>query len=337
MSLPSVADFLRQNKLDFARRASEKYFDRHPDYKLWKSGIEHTLEDTAYTLDFLASSIELQTADAFIGYIRWLRTVLDTRHLDVGMILESLADIREVLKDFPEALSAATPYLDAAVSGLGRESASDVDMDRSSSAYLQAVLRADRRAAMTVVDECLRTNEPASVYAEVIAAAMHEIGRLWQSNRISVAREHTATATTQYVLAQVYSQHNPSSTKRGKAVVSGMQGEFHQLGAHMAADVLDFDGWDVRFLGTNMPHDGILAAIDEHEAAVVGLSATMLTSSSKLAALINDIKRKMPRARILVGGSLVVNHYIDAASMGADGSALSLLQGRETMRSWSAC
>lgn len=330
----SVSNFLRQNKQDLARRASEKYFDRHPEYKIWKSGIEHTLEDTAYTLDFLASSIEVKAIDAFTGYIRWLRTVLETRGLDMTMILESLADIGEVLQDFPEASAAAAPYLDAARTGLVRERGVESNLNDNQGAFLQAVLSADRRAAMAVVDHCLRTSEPAPVYADVIAAAMHEVGKLWQANRITVAREHMATATTQYVLAQVYSRQSHSVRNRGRAVVSGIQGEFHQLGAHMAADILEFDGWDVRFLGTNMPHDGIVAAIEEHEATMVGLSATMLTSTPKLVALIDDIKRRSPSTRVLVGGSLVVNKYIDPASMGADGSAASLLEGRELVRGW---
>ena len=336
MSAVDISDFLRQNKQSLASSAAERYFDRHPDFRAWKSGVEHTLEDKVYTLEFLASSIEVHSIEAFAGYVRWLRTVLDSRGLDSAMISESLADIGEVLKEFPEVFAAAMPYLADARSWLslapGTESGSGLK-DRQS-AYLQAALSANRRAAMTVVEHSLQTSEPALVYADVVAPAMHEVGRLWQTNQITVAREHMATATTQYVLAEVYSQQSPSGPRRGKAVVSGMQGEFHQLGAHMVADVLDFDGWDVRFLGTNMPHDGIVAAIEEHEATVVGLSATMLLSVPKLAALISDIKRRLPSIRILVGGSLVVNRYIDPVSLGADASATSLLEGRELARGW---
>lgn len=327
-------DFLRRNKRDLARRAAERYFDRHPKFRAWKSGVEHTLEDKAYTLEFLASSIEVQSIPAFTGYIRWLQTVLVTRNLDVKMVSESLDDILEILRDTPDISTVAEPYLEAAQSVLAGNLGTEADINDKRSAYLQAVLSADRRAALTVVELALRTSGPASVYVDVIATAMHEVGRLWQSNRISVAREHIATAVTQYVLAQIYSQQSPSDRKRGKAVVSGMQGEFHQLGAHMAADILDFDGWDVRFLGTNMPHDGIVAAVEEHEATVVGLSATMLFSTPKLGALINDIKKRLPSTRVLVGGSLVFNGYIDSIAMGADANATSLQAGRELARSW---
>lgn len=334
MSAIPVPDLLRQNKQVIASRAAEKYYVRHPEFRAWKSGTEHTIEDKLYTLDFLASAIEVQSTQAFTAYIRWLQTVLVTRNLDVKMVAESLTDILEVLKDFPEVFTTAAPYFKDAQNSLTQGPSVDSGMDDKRSVYLQAVLNADRRAALNVVEHSLRSSEPATVYVDVIATAMHGVGKLWQGNKISVAREHMATATTQYVLAQVYSQQSPTEHKRGKAIVSGLQGEFHQLGAHMIADVLDFDGWDVRFLGTNMPHDGIIAAIEEHEATMVGLSATMLFNAPKLGSLIAEIKRRLPSTRVLVGGSLVVNRYIDAAAMGADASAGSLVEGRELARAW---
>jgi hypothetical protein len=35
-------------------------------------------------------------------------------------------------------------------------------------------------------------------------------------------------------------------------------------------------GWTVRFLGTDMPHEGILQAVEEHCADLLGISTTML-------------------------------------------------------------
>lgn len=54
--------------------------------------------------------------------------------------------------------------------------------------------------------------------------------------------------------------------------------ELHHVGANMVADVLEAHGWDVRYLGTNLPHRSILQAIREHQADWVGISATTLLS-----------------------------------------------------------
>jgi len=44
---------------------------------------------------------------------------------------------------------------------------------------------------------------------------MYEIGRHWERNRITVAEEHTATAITQYVLAQLYERLPRPTNGRG--------------------------------------------------------------------------------------------------------------------------
>ena len=67
-----------------------------------------------------------------------------------------------------------------------------------------------------------------------------------------------------------------SETQRGRPVITGVEGEFHQIGANMVADVLESGGWDVRFLVTQLPHAGILDAVEEHDADLLGISVTMV-------------------------------------------------------------
>jgi hypothetical protein len=45
------------------------------------------------------------------------------------------------------------------------------------------------------------------------------------------------------------------------AIVTGVAGELHQIGANMVADVLENAGWNVEFLGTDAPHTGIVDAV----------------------------------------------------------------------------
>src|SRR5580698_3350142 len=63
-----------------------------------------------------------------------------------------------------------------------------------------------------------------------------------------------------------------------RLVITGIEGEFHQSGANMVADVSEARGWNVWFLGTNIPQEGVLQAIEEHKADAVGISTTMLLS-----------------------------------------------------------
>ncbi len=174
----------------------------------------------------------------------------------------------------------------------------------------------------------------AQVYEEVIASAMYEVGRMWQENELSVAREHIATSATAYVMANVYTRCSPAMHGRGNALVSGMPGEMHQLGVQMVSDILDFDGWRTWSLGTDLLRQGILAAIEEHGATVVGLSATLLPSVKELRLLVGEIKEAFPETRVMVGGALVSRKFVDPIAFGADAAVVSLVAARELARGW---
>ena len=157
--------------------------------------------------------------------------------------------------------------------------------------------------------------------------------RRWEANEITVAQEHTATAIAQYVLALLYERLRPEEIRRGKAVITGVEGELHQVGANMVADALEADGWDVRFLGTNMPHEGILKVVQEHEADVVGISATMLFNLPNVRRLVAEVKQGSgEKVRVVVGGGAFRSAPKVYVEMGADGSAPGLREAINLLR-----
>jgi methanogenic corrinoid protein MtbC1 len=141
------------------------------------------------------------------------------------------------------------------------------------------------------------------VLADVLQESMYEVGRLWETNRITVAQEHMATAITQYVIAHLYPLIPPPAAHRGRMVIAGVEGEQHQVGPNMVADALESSGWDVRFLGTNVPSAGVLKAVEEHRADVLGISATMFFNLPNVRRLIEQA-RALPgqRLRFILGG-----------------------------------
>lgn len=169
---------------------------------------------------------------------------------------------------------------------------------------VEALLAGNRRGAEQVVLEALDHGlEPLDLYADVVQPAMYEVGRLWEENEITVAREHAATAIAEYVLGRVFARLPRAETVRGRAVVVGPSGERHQLGPRIVADALEADGWDVRFLGIDVPDEATVATVLEHQADLVCISATLATTIPAVRDLIGKIRLvTADRARILVGG-----------------------------------
>lgn len=171
--------------------------------------------------------------------------------------------------------------------------------------YLQEILAGRRKTALDIIMDAYRGGYPIpGIYMDIFQEALYEIGQLWENNRISVADEHMGTAITQYVMSNLYQHLEMSDERRGRFVMTGVQDELHQVGANMVADILESDGWDTVFLGTNVPEEGVLQSLRQHKADLFGISSTMLFNIPKVIQLVEAVRREFgDSVHIMLGGS----------------------------------
>lgn len=144
----------------------------------------------------------------------------------------------------------------------------------------------------------------AVLYQRVIAPAMHELGRLWEEGVITTADEHLATAVTHRVLAalrppELLEQARPG---RPRALLAAVQGEQHALGLRMAADLLEDGGYEVAYLGADVPTPALLRAVHALSPDLLGLSATIPRSRRQLENAVDAVRADHPQLPLLVGG-----------------------------------
>lgn len=171
--------------------------------------------------------------------------------------------------------------------------------------YLKEILAGRRRTALEMIMNAYHSGYSIpGIYMDVFQEALYEIGRLWETNRITVADEHLGTAITQYVMSNLYQHLEPSEELRGRMVITGVQGELHQVGANMVSDILESEGWAVMFLGTNVPPEGVIHSIRKHGANLFGISSTMFFNIPKVIQLVEAVRREFGEQspRIMLGG-----------------------------------
>ena len=158
--------------------------------------------------------------------------------------------------------------------------------------------------AEQIADEALAIGRNASaVQARVIAPAMRMVGERWEQGAISVADEHLATAISHAVAARLFYHLLLSEPRsRDRVILAATQGEHHVLGMRMAADVLEGAGFDVLYLGSDVPLSALLQACRRHRPAVVGLTVTMWLNVPTLLWEIEEISRLDQPPAVMVGG-----------------------------------
>jgi methanogenic corrinoid protein MtbC1 len=174
--------------------------------------------------------------------------------------------------------------------------------------YVAAQCRGDRRAALrVVVEEGLERGASVDqLQLEVLQEAQREIGRRWELGAISVAQEHMATAISHVVLAHLYDRAPAVRPNGRRILIACVQGELHDFPARLLADGLDLAGFEVRYLGADVPTSDLVREVAETKPDLVGLSVTMVSNLPALRGAVAELRQAHPSVAIAIGGSASV-------------------------------
>ena len=102
-------------------------------------------------------------------------------------------------------------------------------------------------------------------------------------------------------------------------VIGTVEGDLHDIGKNLVSMLLQGAGFTVVNLGTGVSPAAFVAAVREHQARIVGMSALLTTTLPQMSATIAALKEAGLRdsVKVMVGGAPVTAAY--AEEIGADG------------------
>jgi len=190
--------------------------------------------------------------------------------------------------------------------------------------YLAPLLRGDRKACRSVVEETLQSGIPAnSVYLHLIWPVMAEIERLSRLDKISSVQEHLATRINRTIVDQLQNKLPRRPIRHKRVAVACAKDELQELGAQIIADLFESDGWEVRFLGGGLTNDDVYGYVNEYAPDVLFLYGTAAKQAPDVRRLIDRIREvnAWPNLRIIVSGGLFNRAEGLWEEIGADGFA----------------
>ncbi len=124
----------------------------------------------------------------------------------------------------------------------------------------------------------------------------------------------------------------------GSVVIGTVKGDIHDIGKNLVAMMLEGAGFEVFDLGINTDAEEFLAALDEHQPDILGMSALLTTTMPYMKVVIDTLTEKGIRDNfiILVGGAplneefgtaIGANAYCRDAAIAAE-TAKSLITAR---------
>jgi methanogenic corrinoid protein MtbC1 len=198
----------------------------------------------------------------------------------------------------------------------------DPSLDEEREAFLPALLQGDYWECLHLADGIVTSPETlVSFYLQVVQSCLYQVGYLWQRGMISVAQEHLASAVAARVMTANYARVEPRHALKGKAVVTAAPNDFHEMGARMVADCLGIDGWEVEYLGANMPQSDLLGFLAGSPPFLVAISLALPCNLMETEEIVQGIKSHpyLKDTRIMVGGGLFLTCPDLWRATGADG------------------
>ncbi|MDK2826619.1 MAG: hypothetical protein PWQ63_1183 [Methanolobus sp.] len=304
------------NELDqIANEIVDLHYERIPDLylKYGSSGKKKSIADVKHHLIFLENACKYESPELFMAYIDWLKILFKHLGLPSSYMLDNLDVIREVLGSRDD-LNNSKILFDILDSGKDRL-LSDTPvlscyLEKSKlpslvKEYNSFLLENDEKGAYRLIIQAVEQGiDIKDIYLNIFQCSQLEIGRLWQLNSISVAKEHFCTAATQKIMAQLYPYVLSRSGNKHGVVAACVGTELHEMGMRMVADFFEMEGWNTCYLGANTPVESIIRTVAEVQADLLLLSVTMVGHLNMLSDVIRRIREdeRINDILIIVGG-----------------------------------
>jgi methylmalonyl-CoA mutase cobalamin-binding domain/chain len=104
----------------------------------------------------------------------------------------------------------------------------------------------------------------------------------------------------------------------GKIVIGTVKGDIHDIGKNLVGMMLEGAGFEVINIGINNAVEKYLAALEEHQPDILGMSALLTTTMPYMKVVIDTLKQKGLRDKyiVLVGGAPLNEEF--GKAIGAD-------------------
>jgi 5-methyltetrahydrofolate--homocysteine methyltransferase len=105
-----------------------------------------------------------------------------------------------------------------------------------------------------------------------------------------------------------------------RVVIGTVKGDLHDIGKNLVGMMLQGGGFEIIDLGTDVSAERFIAAVNEHDSRLLGMSALLTTTMPYMAKVIQAIKEAgLEDVRTMIGGAPVTQQF--ANDIGADGYA----------------
>ncbi|UZK65906.1 methionine synthase [Sphingomonas sp. M1-B02] len=148
---------------------------------------------------------------------------------------------------------------------------------------------------------------PIEVIEGPLMDGMNVVGDLFGSGKMFlpqvVKSARVMKKAVAHLLPYIEASKEPGAKGKGKIIMATVKGDVHDIGKNIVGVVLQCNGFDVVDLGVMVPWSKIIAAANENDADMIGLSGLITPSLDEMVTVAEEMQRLEMTMPLLIGGA----------------------------------
>ena len=142
----------------------------------------------------------------------------------------------------------------------------------------------------------------------LLTPLLTQIGKSWKEGELRPVHEHMASSVIRS-LTYILRNNNPSPPNAPRMIVTTPMGQLHELGAMLAAIMAEFSGWQVTYLGADLPADEIAMAVKYVDAQALTISLSFASDDHIVQKELRRLKKLIGNDVALIVGGRAAGHF----------------------------
>lgn len=179
----------------------------------------------------------------------------------------------------------------------------------------QAVIAGRREEIEALVRTALESGaEPFALVDETLIPAITEVGDKYARKEYFLPQllRSAETMQTAFAILRPFLEKDSRTAARPPIILATVEGDIHDIGKNIVGLMLGNHGFDVVDLGKDVRAEDIVAAAVERKACLIGLSALMTTTMTRMRDTVDLVREKNLDIKVLVGGAVVTDDFARA-------------------------
>lgn len=240
--------------------------------------------------------------DQDIARLKLLNQATSNGHSISQIAQFSLDDLKHLLKD--EILSTTQSSNSLLPSSINKVHLAEEYSDKC----YTAVLAFDAQKLESHFENAIVELGAESFIEHLLSPLLNKIGERWKTGELRPVHEHMTSSVIRS-LTYILRNNNPCPDNAPRMIVSTPIGQLHELGALLAAIMAELCGWQVTYLGANLPAEEIAAAVKYTDACALTLSISFATDDHIVAKELRRLKKLIGNNVSLIVGGRAAGHF----------------------------